>query len=319
MGEPDPKRVFVVHGRNTAVRRGVADFLRSIGLQPIEWNQAVSMTQGAAPFVGEVLQSGFSSAQAVLVLLTGDDEARLRAEHRLKDDPQYESVLTPQVRQNVLFEAGIAFATHPRRTVVCQVGEVRPFSDIFGRHLVHLNNSAVRRQELAERLESAGCEVDRSGTDWLSVGNFEPVASVERATEKESAIARLRRVPDRRRVAAGLLAAALVVTAVFGIRWWFGDGWRRSSEYVIEFNNKKAQGFYPAKVEGRVKDGIEEFRGDWQHPPAGADWASYHWMSSQDFGQKSQEFSAQGYVLRSVTTFADHSGTLRYLATWVRQ
>jgi CAP12/Pycsar effector protein, TIR domain len=38
------RRVFVVHGRNSAVRSAMFAFLRAIGLHPIEWSEAVKMT-----------------------------------------------------------------------------------------------------------------------------------------------------------------------------------------------------------------------------------------------------------------------------------
>jgi hypothetical protein len=53
-----------------------------------------------------------------------------------------------------------------------QIGDVRPISDVAGRHVVHLDNSAQRRRELATKLANAGCDVDVSGIDWLSEGDF---------------------------------------------------------------------------------------------------------------------------------------------------
>ena len=46
------------------------------------------------------------------------------------------------------------------------------FSDIAGRHFIRLRNSSKSRQELAERLKLAGCDVDLSGTDWHDAGSF---------------------------------------------------------------------------------------------------------------------------------------------------
>ena len=59
------------------------------------------------------------------------------------------------------------------RTILVQVGEIRPISDIAGRHITRLDNSAKKRRELVSKLSGAGCEADISGTDWLSVGDFE--------------------------------------------------------------------------------------------------------------------------------------------------
>jgi hypothetical protein len=40
-------------------------------------------------------------------------------------------------------------------------------------HILYLDNTAERRQIFAQKLSTAGCTIDTSGTDWLSVGNFE--------------------------------------------------------------------------------------------------------------------------------------------------
>jgi len=147
-------------------------FLRSLGLQPIEWNQAIRMTREPSPYVGTILDVAFREAAAVVVLLTPDDDVRLKTQYRKRRDPAHERRLSGQARPNVLFEAGMAFGRSPENTVLVQVGELKPFSDVAGRHVVHLSNSPSSRQELATKLANAGCNVDTSGTDWLTVGSF---------------------------------------------------------------------------------------------------------------------------------------------------
>ncbi len=168
----DPSRVFVVHGRDENLRRSLFDFLRAIGLKPIEWSQAIEMTGTPSPYIGDVLDSALQRAQAVIVLLTGDDEARLREEFVSPDDPPYEREFIPQPRLNVLFEAGLALGRYPQRTVLVQAGRFKPFSDLAGRYTIRLRNSTRARQELAQRLQRAGCPVDLSGTDWQDAGSF---------------------------------------------------------------------------------------------------------------------------------------------------
>jgi len=148
------------------------DFLRSIGLRPLEWSPSVNLTGKGSPYTGEVLESAFAEAQAVVVVLTGDDIAFLRSEFCTKQDPAYETEPTPQARPNVIFEAGMAFGTHPERTLVVEIGEVRPFSDVLGRNAIRLANSTQSRQALAQRLKKAGCAVDLTGTDWHTAGCF---------------------------------------------------------------------------------------------------------------------------------------------------
>jgi len=166
--------VFVVHGRDLEARGELFAFLRSLGLQPIEWNQAIRMTGEASPYVGTILDTAFREAAAVVVLLTPDDDVKLRKRHHKAREPEYEKKLTGQARPNVLFEAGMAFGRNPDSTVLVQLGDVKSFSDVGGRHVVHLSNTPTSRQELATKLANAGCNVDTSGSDWLTEGDLAP-------------------------------------------------------------------------------------------------------------------------------------------------
>ena len=173
----DKRVVFVVHGRSAGLRNSMFAFLRAIGLHPLEWSEAIRATGKPTPYIGEILDAAFSQAQAVVVLLTPDDEARLRSGLVSEADPEHERVLTPQARPNVLFEAGMAIGRFPDRTVLVEVGKLRPFSDIGGRHVVRMDGSSQRRQELAHRLRDAGCAVVLDGTDWHTAGGFDPSQS----------------------------------------------------------------------------------------------------------------------------------------------
>ena len=172
MSVQDPRAVFVVHGRNEHLRDAMFDFLRSIDLHPLEWSEAVKAVGKAAPYIGVILDKAFEMAQAVVVLLTPDDEARLREPYRSSHEPDYEVNLTPQARPNVLFEAGMALARHEDRTILVEIGQMRPFSDVAGRHTVRLDNTSRKRQDLAERLRTAGCPVNLNGRDWHDKGDF---------------------------------------------------------------------------------------------------------------------------------------------------
>ena len=72
------KRVFVIHGRNEKLRASIFRFLRALGLNPIEWAQAIALTRKSSPYIGEIIDAGLNDAQAALVLLSGDDLAKLR-------------------------------------------------------------------------------------------------------------------------------------------------------------------------------------------------------------------------------------------------
>jgi predicted nucleotide-binding protein len=169
--QPDPRKVFVIHGRNEAARKAMFAFLRSLHLEPIEWSEARSLTGHASPYIGDILDAAFMHATAVVALLTGDDEARLRPQ--FLGPGEKEEPLTPQARPNVLFEAGMAMGRNPQRTVFVELGQLRGFSDMAGRHAVRLTNNPKHRQELAQRLLDAGCTVNMKGTDWHDSGDFD--------------------------------------------------------------------------------------------------------------------------------------------------
>ena len=167
------KRIFVVHGRNLIVRDAMFDFLRSLGLEPIEWDRAVMSTGSASPFVGTVVEKAIRSAAAVVVLLTPEDEARLLPQFHEEHEPAHETSLTPQARPNVLFEAGMAFGVLPEKTFLLQFGETRPLSDVTGRNTIRFSGNSDSRNSLANRLEGVGIPVIRGG-DWLRAGDFKP-------------------------------------------------------------------------------------------------------------------------------------------------
>lgn len=168
----DARSVFVVHGRNELLRKAMFDFLRSINLSPMEWSQAVRLTGEGSPYIGQVLDAAFSHAAAIVVLMTPDEIAYLQPQYGRANDP--ETKPAAQARPNVLFEAGMALGRDPRRTVLVEVGDVRPFSDVAGRHAIRLTNDPALRQELATRLETAGCDVNLRGVDWHTTGDFTP-------------------------------------------------------------------------------------------------------------------------------------------------
>lgn len=194
----DRRKIFVVYGRNIKARDALFMFLRSIDLHPMEWSEIIATTGRGAPYIAEILDKAFSQAQAVVVLMTPDDEGRLRKHFRKLDDRLHETELTPQARLNVLFEAGMAIGHFPNRTILVELGDLRPFSDIGGRHVVRLDDSTQKRQELAQRLKDAGCKVNLIGTDWHTAGEFK--ASLSNASTIETNMRPSRRIAESKAV-----------------------------------------------------------------------------------------------------------------------
>ena len=144
--DPDPRQVFVIHGRNELARSALFSFLRALDLDPIEWSEAIRMTGKGTPYIGQVLDAAFAAAQAVVVLQTPDDVAHLHESLTYPGDPETEAQMQP--RPNVLFEAGMALGRDEDRTIIVELGRVKSFSDIHGRHVVRLSNDIAPRQEL---------------------------------------------------------------------------------------------------------------------------------------------------------------------------
>jgi predicted nucleotide-binding protein len=166
--------VFVVHGRDTALRKSMFDFLRSLGLNPMEWEQAVDQAKGNNPDIGNIIETAMARVQAVVVMFSPDELAHLKEQFWGADDKHGDGNPAGQARPNVIFEAGLALGAHPEKTIIVQVGKVRPFSDIAGKHLVKLSDAPSTRNDLANRLAKVGCEVDRVGSDWMTAGTFVP-------------------------------------------------------------------------------------------------------------------------------------------------
>jgi predicted nucleotide-binding protein len=115
--------VFVVYGRDKKARSELSHFLGSLQIKVLEWNKAETLTGKPNPYIGEVIDTGFRHAQAIVVLFTPDDEAKLRDKFISRGEQAFERKLTGQPRQNVIFEAGMALSKYPANTVLVKVGQ----------------------------------------------------------------------------------------------------------------------------------------------------------------------------------------------------
>lgn len=176
--KPKPKgprdKVFVVHGRNSQVKSAMFAFLRALDLKPLEWGQAVNATAKPMPFIAETIETALSGPNAVVVLMTPDEVVHLKRQFIGKNDPDEDRKPMGQPRPNVFFEAGMALARHPEKTIFVIFGRVKSFSDIAGMLTVRMNNTAPKRMELVEKLRLAGADPQTVGkTEYLNEGNFE--------------------------------------------------------------------------------------------------------------------------------------------------
>jgi predicted nucleotide-binding protein len=176
--DDDPRRnVFVVYGRDDPARRAVFEFLRSLGLRPLEWESLVEATGKMAPFLSETVRLGLEMAAAAVVLLTPEDVVHLHPDLHGPAEPAVETAGAMQARPNVILELGMALALKPAGTLVLVIGEQRPVTDLGGMSYVRLTSDPDCRSRIADRLKVAGCLVNQIGTDWLKTGDFTGLAA----------------------------------------------------------------------------------------------------------------------------------------------
>lgn len=165
----DKTKVFIIHGRNIAARNAVEQFVRCLGLDPLDFDQ-VSADLGGSPFVGEVVRKGLELAHGIIALFTPDEFSGLDSVFRTSGDRGLDS-LRWQARPNVIFEAGMAFGMSRERTVLVTLGgEVSLFSDVAGIHTIRLDNHVESRKKLRQRLIGMHCAVNERADSWTDPG-----------------------------------------------------------------------------------------------------------------------------------------------------
>lgn len=153
----DHRDVFIVHGRNLKAVNIMATFLRAIGLRHLSLPHVATRLGASAPHTWNLVYAGLAMAQAIIVLLTGDEIALLSPHLAGRGTPD----VRWQARPNVLLEAGIALGMYTHRTIlVCRSPDLLP-SDLAG-HLAITVEGVDWRDALIGRLESARCRIKRT-------------------------------------------------------------------------------------------------------------------------------------------------------------
>jgi predicted nucleotide-binding protein len=102
-------KVFIVHGRDDLALSQLRLALSDRGVEPV----VLKSRPKTGPEILEMLENEISGCSAGFVLLTPDDEGRLRKDAG-KPDP-----LKPRVRENVMFESGYLVAQFQDMRRVC--------------------------------------------------------------------------------------------------------------------------------------------------------------------------------------------------------
>ena len=146
------KDVFIVHGRNDSIRAQVEAFLRKLELSPIILLDRPNLSQSLM----EKIEANSDVAYAV-VLLTGDDEGRLKA----VDEEKAQSQLRARPRQNVILELGFFSAKLGRRRVsAIYEADVELPSDFSGITYIPWDENGSWQVKLFKELQAAGLSVD---------------------------------------------------------------------------------------------------------------------------------------------------------------
>lgn len=144
----DSRKVFLVHGRDTAAKEAVARFLEHLDLRPI----ILSEQPNGGKTIIEKYEREANNASYAVVLFTPDDIGGLQS----ADEQQ------ARARQNVIFELGY-FAGRLGRERVCilTVPGVEIPSDIFGLGYVAFDASSDGwKIGLVKELKNAGFDID---------------------------------------------------------------------------------------------------------------------------------------------------------------
>lgn len=130
-------RVFVVHGRNHTIRDHVVDFLKKTGFEPVVIEDQPNQGQ---TLIEKIERN--SDVNYALVLLTGDDEGRLKGSG---EEPK------PRPRQNVVLELGLLVGKLTRKRVcILLEDDLEIPSDFHGVAYVPLSGDKWKSRLLKE-------------------------------------------------------------------------------------------------------------------------------------------------------------------------
>jgi predicted nucleotide-binding protein len=178
IAEKDPKKVFIIHGREPAILQQLKLFLRAVGLQAWTFDDEIHEAPHSAP-IAEIVSRGVSRTRAVIALLTPDEFACLAPDLRTATDSERD-MRRWQPRPNVIYEAGMAMALNRDGTILVTVGRVDLPSDLDGVLHIRMSNHYEDRKKLRKKLLTIGCAVDADmdRDDWTGPaqgGNFEVI------------------------------------------------------------------------------------------------------------------------------------------------
>jgi predicted nucleotide-binding protein len=147
-GPGQDRAIFVVHGRNEAMKQTVARYVERLGLDPLILHEQVN--RGCT--IIEKFERNAAQASFAIVLMSGDDEGGP------VNSPKQRNL---RARQNVVVELGYFTALLGRSNVCVLVSDgVEIPSDYLGVVYTKYDAAGGWKLDLARELVSAGYEVD---------------------------------------------------------------------------------------------------------------------------------------------------------------
>lgn len=142
----DTEDIFIVHGHNTSVLQTVARTIEKLGLRPIILHEQANSGRTIIEKFESHANVGFA-----IVLLTDDDEGKLRTDIDLKS----------RARQNVVLELGYFIGRLGRNRVLPLHAEgVELPSDIHGLLYIPIDKNDTWKFAIVKELKAAGYTVD---------------------------------------------------------------------------------------------------------------------------------------------------------------
>lgn len=141
------KQIFIVHGRDNVAVDKVKLFVHNVTkIMP----KTLADTPGQGDTIIEKFERESASVAYAIVLLTADDEGRLRV-----DSGSNAPALQPRARQNVVLELGYFFGKLGRKKVTVLNAGVEQPSDVHGLQYISYPGPEWK-EELRRELEAAG-------------------------------------------------------------------------------------------------------------------------------------------------------------------
>ena len=149
--EAESRKVFIVHGRDDAMRTAVQGFLHQVGLDDVVLSEALNKGDTIIEkFDREARDCGYA-----IVLCSPDDVGGLKAAGKTAP------ALAPRARQNVILELGYFVALLNRRHVfVLLAGSVEMPSDFSGVVYQPYDKGGSWKRRLADELSEVGFYID---------------------------------------------------------------------------------------------------------------------------------------------------------------